>query len=263
MTDETLAAECVALAQRLADAASEITLSYFRTPLSIEEKDDETPVTKADRDTEASLRAMIEAAFPDHGIIGEEYGQDRPDADYVWVLDPIDGTLSFINGVPLYTTIVGLVRDGKPWFGLVDQPVLKDRWCGGAGLPTTLNGTAARTRRCPSLDQATVYATAPDFFKAEELAALDRLTNAVKQRRYGGTDCYHYGMVASGWTDMVCEKLNIYEFGAIVPIIENAGGVITDWQGRPLSGTAGRQVLASGDNAIHTAAVDILSQETS
>jgi len=261
MAEEALAAECVALAQGLADAASEITLSYFRTPLIIEDKDDNSPATRADRETEAALRSMIEATFPDHGIIGEEYGPDRPDAEFVWVLDPIDGTISFINGVPLFTTIVGLIRGGEPWYGLLDQPVLKDRWCGGAGLRTTLNGTAACVRSCASLSQAIVYVTAPDFFESAELAIVDTLSKATKQRRYGGTDCYHYGMVASGWTDMVCEKLSVYEFGAVLPIIENAGGVMTDWHGHPLRGTDYKQVLASGDKDVHAAAVDILSQE--
>ena len=263
MPKEAIAAECVALAQRLADAASEISLSYFRTDLAIDAKDDDTPVSRADRETEAALRAMIEAAFPDHGIIGEEYGADRADAEFVWVLDPIDGTVSFINGVPLFTTIVGIIKQENPWLGLIDQPVLKDRWCGGAGLPTTLNGTAARVRPCAALSDASVYITAPDFFIPEELRSVDRLTKAVKRRRYGGTDCYHYGMVASGWTDMACEKLSVYEYGAIVPIIEHAGGIITDWTGNPLQGIDNRQVLASGDHAVHCAAIDILSQELS
>lgn len=263
MAEESYAANCIALAQRLADAASEITLSYFRTDLAVEEKDDDSPVTRADRETEATLRAMIEAAFPDHGIIGEEYGSDRASADFVWVLDPIDGTVSFINGVPLFTTVVGILKDGNPWYGLVDQPVLRDRWCGGAGLPTTHNGKSAHVRSCESLEQASVYVTAPDLLDGSELESLNRLANAVKLRRYGGTDCYHYGMVASGWTNMACEKLSVYEYGAIVPIIENAGGVITDWHGKPLDGKEIRQVLASGDKRMHDTAVAILSQESS
>ena len=260
MAEEAFAAECVALAQRMADAASEITLSYFRSNISVEDKADDSPVTRADRETEAALRSLIESAFPDHGIIGEEYGSDRPDAEFVWVLDPIDGTLSFINGVPLFTTIVGIVKNGIPWFGLVDQPVLQDRWVGGASSPTTHNGKAARVRPCKSLAKSSVYVTAPDFFDAEELRSIDRLTQAVKLRRYGGTDCYHYGMVASGWTDMACEKLSVYEYGAMVPIIENAGGFMTDWRGEKLSGTEYRQVLASGDRKVHAEAVAILSK---
>lgn len=263
MAENKFATECIALAQRLADAASDITLSYFRQSLPVEDKADDSPVTRADRETEAALRALIESAFPDHGIIGEEYGSDRPDAEYVWVLDPIDGTISFINGVPLFTTIIGIIKNGQPWFGLVDQPVLKDRWAGGAGHETTLNGVAARVRSCDALSEASVYVTAPDFFEPEELRAIDRLTAAVKARRYGGTDCYHYGMVASGWTDMACEKLSVYEYGAMVPIIENAGGIMTDWTGAPLSGTEYRQVLASANARIHEDAIAALTQESS
>lgn len=263
MSDAVQADECVALAHRLADAAAKITLPYFRTSLTIEDKTDESPVTRADRETEAALRQLINEAFPDHGIIGEEYGAENESAEFVWVLDPIDGTVSFINGVPLFTTIVGILKDGLPWFGLVDQPILKDRWAGGAGTPTTLNGVPAKVRSCESLDQASVYITAPDFFSVDELACVDRLSEAVKLRRYGGTDCYHYGMVASGWTDIACEKLSVYEYGAMVPIIESAGGVMTDWSGEALTGIEGRQVLASGDHQVHDAAVNVLTQESS
>jgi inositol-phosphate phosphatase / L-galactose 1-phosphate phosphatase / histidinol-phosphatase len=263
MSDTAQADSCVTLAHQLADAASKITLAYFRTILKIEDKPDESPVTRADRETEATLRRMINATFPTHGIIGEEYGTENEDAEFVWALDPIDGTVSFINGVPLFTTIVGLLKEGVPWFGLVDQPVLKDRWAGGAGSPTTLNGEPARVRECGNLNQASVYITTPDMFSSDELARVDRLGEAVKLRRFGGTDCYHYGMVASGWTDMVCEKLSVYEYGAMVPIITNAGGVMTDWQGAALTGTKGRQVLASGDRRVHDAAIAVLTKESS
>ncbi len=250
------------LAHKLADTAANITRPYFRTSLKIEDKSDESPVTRADREAEAAMRALINTTFPEHGIIGEEYGTENADAEFVWALDPIDGTISFINGVPLFTTIVGLLRNGSPWLGLVDQPILQDRWVGGAGQSTTLNKSPARVRACSALDHASVYITAPDFFSADELQSVENLTNAVKLRRFGGTDCYHYGMVASGWTDMACEKLSVYEFGAMVPIIESAGGVMTDWQGKALTGTEGRQVLASGDQRIHDAAVEILSKES-
>lgn len=260
MTASDPADNCVQLAHQLADAASKITLSYFRTDLSVDDKADESPVTRADRETEAALRRMIGDVFPDHGIIGEEYGAENEDADFVWVLDPIDGTISFINGVPLFTTIVGVLKQGAPWFGLVDQPVLQDRWAGGAGQPTTYNGQRATTRSCEVLADASMYVTAPDFFSTAELSRVDQLTKAVKLRRYGGTDCYHYGMVASGWTDIACEELSVYEYGAMVPLIENAGGVMTDWHGQPLNGHEVSQVLASGDVRAHEAAVAILSE---
>ena len=247
------------LAHTLADTAANITLSYFRSSLAVEDKHDDSPVTLADRETEAALRDLIAKSFPAHGIIGEEFGQDKPDADFVWVLDPIDGTISFINGVPLFTTIIGLLYRGSPLLGVLDQPVLKDRWAGGAGHQTTFNGEAASVRTCGALSQASVYVTAPDFFDPQELEAVDKLAKATKLRRYGGTDCYHYGMVASGWTDIACEKLSVYEFGAMAPIIEHAGGVMTDWQGNALTGTAGRQVIASGDTSVREQAIRVLN----
>lgn len=247
------------LAHALADAAAAITLPYFRSSLTVEDKQDESPVTRADRETEAALRDLIAKAFPAHGIIGEEFGTERADADFVWVLDPIDGTISFINGVPLFTTIIGVLFQGAPLLGVLDQPVLKDRWAGGADQKTRHNGELARTRKCGALANASVYVTAPDFFEADELAAVNALSQATKLRRYGGTDCYHYGMVASGWTDIACEKLSVYEFGAMVPIIEHAGGLMTDWQGEALVGTEGRQVLASGDVEVHAQAITLLN----
>ncbi len=247
------------LAHELADAAAEITLKYFRSDLSVEDKQDDSPVTRADRETEAALRDLISKAFPSHGIIGEEYGPEQTDADFVWVLDPIDGTVSFINGVPLFTTIVGVLHENTPLLGVLDQPILKDRWAGGAGFATRYNGETATVRRCPSLNDASVYITAPDFFEPEELTAVNALAEAAKLRRYGGTDCYHYGMVASGWTDVACEKLSVYEFGAMAPIIESAGGIMTDWQGNVLTGTEGRQVIASGDAGVHAQAIRVLN----
>ena len=255
--------EFIRVAEQLADAARPIARRYFRAGVQVDQKADNTMVTAADREIETVMRGIIGSAFPDHKICGEEQGGAVWGEGYQWVLDPIDGTLSFINGVPLFTTIVGIVKNGIPWFGLVDQPVLQDRWVGGASSPTTRNGKAARVRPCESLAKSSVYVTAPDFFDAEELRSIDRLTQAVKLRRYGGTDCYHYGMVASGWTDMACETLSVYEYGAMVPIIENAGGVMTDWRGEQLSGTEYRQVLASGDRKVHAEAVAILSKESS
>jgi histidinol phosphatase-like enzyme (inositol monophosphatase family) len=259
MADTKDAESFVKLGHTLADAAAAITLSYFRSDVAVEDKDDESPVTRADRETESALREIISAKFPGHGIIGEEFGSENPDAEFVWVLDPIDGTVSFINGVPLFTTIIGLLENGTPAFGVLDQPVLRDRWIGGVGLPTQRNGQVARVRPCSGLGQASVYITAPDFFDPTELAAVGRLEHAAKLRRYGGTDCYHYGMVASGWTDIACEKLSVYEYGAMVPIIESAGGVMTDWQGKALTGTAGRQVLASANRRIHDQAIEVLN----
>ena len=251
--------ECIKLAHLLADAAAKITSKYFRSSsLSVEMKVDETPVTLADKETEKVLRELINKHFPCHGIIGEELGNENLDAEYVWVLDPIDGTLSFVNGVPLFTTLIGVLQNGKPWLGLIDQPILKDRWVGGAGIATQYNGNPCRVRNCSNINNASVYVTAPDFFTADELLRINRLSAEVSSLRFGGTDCYHYGMLSSGWIDVVCEKLNVYEFGAMVPVIEGAGGVMTDWRGRALQGYETSQVLASGDQIVHGECIKII-----
>ena len=238
-------------AHDLADMAQTITLRSFRTVLSIENKEDSSPVTEADKAVENLLRQAINDSFPSHGIIGEEYGAENEKADFIWVIDPIDGTASFINGVPLFTTLIGLLKEGEPFLGLIDQPVLKDRWVGGVGYNTRYNGKIARTRKCDQLSKAYLYITAPDIFSADESIRIEKLEKEVKLRRYGGTDCYHYGMLASGWTDMVCERLHVYEFSAMIPIIEGAGGIITDWRGMSLEGFDEQGVIALGDPRLH------------
>lgn len=262
MTANDFTAACVALAHRLADISGEIALRHFRTPLKVDAKADDiaSPVTIADRDAEAAMAAIIRTTFPDHGVIGEEHGSHNPDAEWVWVLDPIDGTQSFINGVPLFGTLIGLIRHGAPWLGCINHPALNQRWVGGGGLATTLNGQPVRARRCATLNQATVYATGPEYLRPEETAAFDRLASAAKKRRYGGTDCFHYAMVASGWTDMACEaRLALHDFAAVVPVIENAGGVVTDWSGQPLRRGSSGHILAVGDAHIHADALKALA----
>jgi histidinol phosphatase-like enzyme (inositol monophosphatase family) len=259
MGPERFADACIALVHRLADVSGEIILGHFRKTISVDSKADATPVTVADRDGEAAMREAIRRAFPDHGIIGEEHGEQRPDAEWVWVLDPIDGTQSFINGVPLFGTLIGLMRRGVPWLGCINHPALKERWIGGAGRVTTMNGVPCATRPCPSLAQATVYSTGPEYIPGPAAQAFERLARAVKKQRYGGTDCYHYAMVASGWTDIACESgLKLHDFTAIVPVIENAGGIVTDWTGRPIDRTSAGDILAVGDRRLHAAALRAL-----
>jgi inositol-phosphate phosphatase / L-galactose 1-phosphate phosphatase / histidinol-phosphatase len=258
----------VSLIHRLADLSGVIALKHFRTPLAIDAKSDASPVTIADRDAESAMREAIRVSFPDHGIIGEEHGRERPDADYVWILDPIDGTQSFVNGVPLFGTLIGLWRKdasgaSKPWLGCINHPALGERWLGGRDLPTTLNGKAVKVRACTKLADATLYLTAPDYFTPEERQPFTRLEGAVQRRRYGGTDCYHYGMVASGWTDIACEAgLKLHDYAAIVPVLEAAGAIVSDWTGAALTleseKTVNGRVLTCGDARVHAAAVGIL-----
>ena len=249
----------LALAVRLADAAGAEIRPHFRNLASIEEKPDQTPVTVADRAAEAAMRTLIETHFPDHGILGEEFGEVRGDADHVWVLDPIDGTKSFISGVPLFGTLIALTQGKRPILGIIDQPISRERWVGAAGRPTTLNGAAVRCRACPRLAAATLFATTPEMFKGGDAARYTRLSTAVKLTRFGA-DCYAYGLVAAGFVDLVLEaSLKPYDFCAMVPIVEGAGGVATDWRGAALDLDADGRILVAGDQRAHGAALSLLA----
>jgi len=245
---EPVAAAHFALAEALADAARAVIAGYFRSKIAVSDKSDRSPVTIADREAEAAMRGLIEARFPDHGILGEEYGSVRAEAEHLWVLDPIDGTKSFISGIPLFGTLIALLHRGRPVLGVIDQPILRERWLGAAGRPTTLNGAPVRTRPCGSLAAATLFSTAPDsMFAGIEAEGFARLRRAVKLMR-AGADCYGYAQLASGFIDLVVEsQLKPYDYCALVPVIEGAGGTITDWQGRALGLASDGKVIASGD----------------
>jgi len=248
------------LALRLADAAGPIIKRHFRSGATILDKADASPVTIADRDSEAAMRAIIAEVAPEHGILGEEHGADRIDAEYVWVLDPIDGTKSFVTGKPLFGTLIALTHRGLPVIGVIDQPVLNERWVGIAGQPTRFNGRPIATRACASLNEAWMYATTPQMFVGPDEAAYNRLAGAVKFPLYGA-DCYAYGLLAAGWADLVCEaSLKPYDWCALVPVVEGAGGRITDWQGRALTLEPVGRVLAAGDAQLHAQALKLLTQ---
>jgi inositol-phosphate phosphatase/L-galactose 1-phosphate phosphatase/histidinol-phosphatase len=248
-----------ALAGELAAAAGAVIRRYFRQKLTIIDKEDASPVTIADREAEAAMRRLIAEHFPEHGIYGEEYGIERADASLLWVLDPIDGTKSFISGVPLFGTLIALLQDGVPVLGVLDQPISGERWLGVAGRPTLFNGAAVRTRACAAIDAATIFATSPHMFEGADEAAFERVRQAAKLVRYG-TDCYGYGLCALGFVDAVIEaNLKPYDFCAIVPIIEGAGGIVTDWQGgRPGLVTDGR-IVAAGDPVLHDRLLEMLT----
>ena len=248
----------LAFALSLADAAGDVIRPYFRKPLAIRDKADLTPVTAADRVAEETMRALIEERFPEHGILGEEFGRVREDAEFVWSLDPIDGTKSFISGVPLFGTLIALTRGGRSILGVIDQPILRERWVGAVGRPTTLNGAAIRCRACPVLAAATLFATTPDMFKGEDAASFARVSDKVKLTRFGA-DCYAYGLVATGFVDLVLEaSLEPYDFCAMVPIVEGAGGVATDWRGANLDLASDGRILIAGDRRAHEAALALL-----
>jgi len=252
--------EFLALATALAEESGAIVTRYFRRALAVEDKADLSPVTVADREAEAAMRRRIKAAFPGHGIVGEEHGAERADADYVWVLDPIDGTKSFITGKPLFGTLIALLHEGRAILGVIDHPALGERWTGAAGTPTRHNGKAVRTRPCAALVGAAVYSTSPFMFaQAADAAAYERLRQGVKLALFGA-DCYAYGLVASGFADLVVEaSLKPYDYCAVIPVVEGAGGVISDWQGRPLGLGSDGRVLAAGDGRAHAEALALLA----
>jgi inositol-phosphate phosphatase/L-galactose 1-phosphate phosphatase/histidinol-phosphatase len=249
----------LALAIDLADAAGAVIRPYFRQPLAVDDKPDLSPVTIADRAAEAAMRHLIAERLPSHGIIGEEFGTEREEAEFTWVLDPIDGTKSFISGVPLFGTLIALAHRGRPILGIIDQPISRERWIGASGHPTTFNGVPIRCRPCPSLAAATIFATTPDMFEGDDAAAFARLRAAAKLVRYGA-DCYAYGLVALGSTDVVVEaSLKPYDFSAMAPIVEGAGGIATDWRGAPLTIASDGRVLIAGDRRAHLEALQLLA----
>ena len=248
----------LALALRLADAAGAVIRPHFRQRLVVDDKPDLTPVTAADRAAETAMRELIEAHFPGHGIIGEEFGRIREDAEFVWVLDPIDGTKSFISGVPLFGTLIALTRRSRPILGVIDQPISNERWVGATGQPTIFNGAPIRSRACPALTAATLFATTPEMFKGKDAAAFARVRAAVKLTRFGA-DCYAYGVLAAGFIDLVLEaSLKPYDFCAMVPIVEGAGGIATDWRGAALDLASDGRILVAGDRRVHQAALPLL-----
>src|SRR5581483_3822340 len=238
----------------LAEAASQVIMPLFRANGAVESKGDRgfDPVTAADRGAEAAMRRIIKAAYPHHGIVGEEYGNERADAEYVWVLDPIDGTRSFITGLPLWGVLIGLMRNGYPVLGMMAQPFTRERFAGDgkrAWYSGPAGKSALRVRPCERLGAAALLTTTPMLFRGADEAAYRRVESAVRLARYG-TDCYGYCMVAAGNADAVIEcGLQTYDIAALIPIVEGAGGQVTDWQGKPVP--QGGHVVATGDRRLH------------
>jgi myo-inositol-1(or 4)-monophosphatase len=243
----------LALALRLADAARPIALAHFRSPLAIEHKSDHSPVTIADRAIETELRRLIQEHFPTHAILGEEYGSS-PGTEFTWVLDPIDGTKSFITGVPLFGTLIALLHGQQPVLGIIDIPATGERWLGQHGRQSLFDAKPARVSGCASIESARICTTSPDMFDAEGWRRFDALSRRAAFRRFGG-DCYIYGLLASGHCDLVIEMgLQPYDYLAMVPVIEGAGGRISDWSGQPLGlYSDGRVVAAASEQLWHQA----------
>lgn len=264
MTSDTLRQDqtqnFIDLGTRLADTSRAILRNYYRRKLAILDKADESPVTQADRECESALRKLIAETFPSHGIFGEEFGTERGDAEFLWVLDPLDGTRAFITGRPMFGTLIALLYQDKPIMGIIDMPILGDRWIGAKGRATSLNGEACTARPCATLSAAYLSTVSPQAFPdAAAFGKFEKVRAQVKSTSYGG-DCYQYAMVATGFLDIVVEgSLGIYDFLSLVPVIEGAGGIITDWQGQPLTRHSGDKVLACSDPRLHAEALPLLA----
>jgi len=245
----------------LARRSGELILPYFANPdLVVDTKADQTPVTVADRDAEALMREAIRQRFPAHGVLGEEYGPERIDAEFVWVLDPIDGTKSFIAGFPIWGTLIALLHRGTPVFGMMHQPFIGERFSGDNASAMYRNSIGERrlsVRRCASLREAVCYTTSPLLMNDADRAIFEQVQSEVRLSRYGG-DCYSYCMLAAGHLDLVIEtELKPYDIAALIPIINGAGGIVTNWEGGPAQ-TGGR-IIAAGDKRVHEAAMKILA----
>jgi histidinol phosphatase-like enzyme (inositol monophosphatase family) len=246
-------------AEKLADESRIILNDVAGKMPEVDIKSDLSYVTDTDRAVELRLREMIDDEFPDHGIHGEEFGSRGLDAEYVWVLDPIDGTAAFVAGIPVFGTLIGVARQGRPWIGVIDHPATAERWVGVAGESATLNGRPIRTRACTSLAPALMTNSNPDFFQPAERAAFETLRPQVRYTQYGGS-CYAYGVLASGRTDLAIDGgLDPFDIFAPAAVIEGAGGVVTDWSGEGLTLGWNNLVLAAGDRDLHAHALSVLS----
>ena len=250
--------EVIDLANLMADTAGRIALSYYRRDLEIISKEDDTPVTLADRGIEMALRELLTERRPQDGIIGEEFGETKSKSGFTWVIDPIDGTKSFTIGRPSFGTLIGLCEGETPVLGIIDQPVTKERWLGVAGQPTMLNGEIAQTRKCDDLKKAIFGTGSPIQIARNDALRFERFEKACRYPVFQG-DCYFYGLMANGGIDILVEDyLGIYDFIALVPVIEGAGGIITDWSGAKLTLASGSNLLATGDPELHSKALALI-----
>ena len=245
-------------AGHLADVAGAAVRPYFRKLDAVERKDDSSPVTVADRAAEEAMRGLILDSYPDHGVFGEEFGVTNPDASRLWILDPIDGTKSFVAGLPIFATLIALTDEAGFALGVIDQPIVGDRWVGVRGVGTAQNGEPVRCRSGVALSDAVLATTTLEFLTPPQRTAVDRLLGDVRLFRLCG-DAYIYALLASGQIDIVFDtEVQPYDFAALVTIVEGAGGMITDWSGSPLQVDRPSRVLATGDAALHQAVLAYL-----
>jgi myo-inositol-1(or 4)-monophosphatase len=257
------AVDFAAFVDELATVAGDAIRPFFRTSLGVDNKSRTgafDPVTGADRAAEQAMRMLIRKTFPEHGIVGEEFGSEGGDRSYVWVLDPIDGTKSFISGMPAWGTLIALLRSGEPVFGIMNQPFIRERFSGDGGRASyrgPAGERALRVRACPDLARAVLFTTSPLLMNEGDRETFSRVEKAVRLSRYGG-DCYAYCMLAAGHVDLVIEtELKPYDVLPLMPIIVGAGGIVTSWDGG--APNAGGRIIAAGDARVHAAALELLN----
>jgi histidinol phosphatase-like enzyme (inositol monophosphatase family) len=263
--------EIINFANNLADISGQVIRKYFRQNFDETEKDNQTPVTKADKEAEKAIRDAIIQKFPDHGIIGEEFGSINPNAKYKWIIDPIDGTISFVMGRPIFGTLIALSFEGKPILGIINQPITGERWVGiddGKNLQTTFNGKKITTKNCQNLNEAILCSTSPHFFKGGDLEMINKVSAQTKYQSQGGIiyggDCYLYGLLASGQIDIVIEKgLSNFDYMALVPVVKGAGGVITAWDGSDLNEDSDGSLIACSSEALHQKVLELINSDKS
>ena len=246
---------------QLADAAKKITSNYFRQDIQVQQKADQTPVTRADLETEYKLRELVNRTFPEHGFFGEETGSSDLHAEFTWIIDPIDGTKNYTIGVPIFGTLIALLREGVPVAGLLDMPVLEQRWLGLQGQATKLNGRVCGTSNCSKLSDAIIHATTPDMFDKHQAQQFDRLSAHCRFRLFG-KDCYAYGLLASGFLQLIMEAdLKVFDILPLVPIVQGAGAVISDWNGQAISLQNHRKVLVACNETLQQQALTIINEQ--
>ncbi len=252
----------IAAAEAAADVAAAVVRPFFRAGVAADVKSDRSPVTIADRTAEQAMRAVLSERCPDHGVLGEEFGLDRPQARMRWILDPVDGTRAFITGRPTFGTLIALLDGDTPVLGIIDQPITGERWIGASGRATTFRGPLGGRvgcRPCPALSDAELSCTSPEMLGP----LMPRWENlrAATRRNYWGGDCYAHGLVAIGQIDIIAESdMKLWDWAPLVPVIEGAGGRVTDWAGQPLRPDSDGTVLSVGDPALLPQAVALLNK---
>jgi len=258
-TNEKKFQEYLSFSKMLADKSEKIIMEYFRKPLSTESKDDNSPVTIADKNTELKIRELIQNKYPEHGILGEEFEGTNINSEYIWVIDPIDGTRSFIAGHKDFGTLIALLHNNKPLIGIINCPAHKERWIGVRGEQTTMNGKKVQTSKIQTLNKSYVCTSGLYFDDDHFRRGFDKIIKQTKYHRFGG-DCYMYGMVASGFIEIVIEDtLKVHDYMALVPIIEGAGGKITDKFGKSVNIYSEGSVVATANYQLHKQLIDIIN----